>query len=341
MLIGLFEMYQVYGDIRSDSGVISVVRGIVVEIQKAAVNTFEIDCTDDGISFGLILSALRTAAMFLTAYIIFVLIPVFFAVPNSYSNSYAYTVSAAFSTGQTNAIIMAIFLPVLSLLTYYLVDISMLDILQLQLADQPSSTGNIRRRFYHSMRTLKNSQKSRVLQHFLCLTPVFFVNTIFVLGVNGLFVFGKLKLSSGILSLLDAVLSIFKLIWNGPVLNAMMTLSKRYTYPDSKSHSHILYINFRMLITICNSILFPCLATFSITSDCFYDLMVSQQQLSSSFEYSSIGGKVGNNITYVSVRVLKLYLPPFRYSYQVSRASDCPLQSFWTYSDIYLHLNDN
>eukprot|EP01038_Epipyxis_sp_PR26KG_P012790 gene12790-17147_t len=269
--------------------------------------------------FGIIMGDIRRTAVIFTLFIMMVLLPAYGALSvhyRTFSNKYAWELSALYLKGSQGAIclfvLLIVFLIVFYFTTHYLkVKHKTFKIKKLlNQADLVAPQGN--KRLYYFIGSLA------------------FLFDIGVIGVlNYYFVRVVLNGSVAQVRVFEVALAIFKLGWNNAVMPKIMEILSSAT----KIRSSIVI---RILIIIVNNIIIPCIATAVVNTNCFYYILTNSPPVTTTFHYSLCANiQIINDITECTslgtvIQNLS-FVPPFQYSYQ------CASNLVANYATVYVY----
>ncbi len=271
------------------------------------------------IKFTDFMKAVRRASGALTGVVVFVFTPLYTVLSDycgSYYHQYAWTASAAFLSGLNVGVILFVvyIVSLLSLCYYYRSKIESMLV-------QTSSGDEVR--------------TSRGYLAACCV--LFVVNLIVIVAVNILYVFIFLEYSQVVVTVTGIFVSAIKLGWTNYALKFLLE-SLEGTFVNSiasESHDNS---HFLSILVIMNSVLIPCLASALINVDCFYNLLVSPDDIKSTFEVSdTFGTTTTTTIVTTSITTSSnlQYTPSFVYSYQCSSVILTSYSTVFMYSALF------
>ena len=113
-------------------------------------------------------------------------------------------------------------------------------------------------------------------------------------------------------------MGVFKAVWTNVVIVEVIRLFEVH-YVKSGSDSGGQRLSFLSFTSILNNIVIPCMSLSLASPDCFYNLLYSRGDVSSSY---NIGLSIG--FGYISEAIMfeskVMFTPPYTYSYQCSSA---------------------
>ena len=186
-----------------------------------------------------------------------------------------------------------------------------------------------------SLKSIKNN----FLNIMLLYVCIFIINFVIVLGVNIAFVYVSLYQSYTLTIIAQIFQAIFDLIWDFclPILIdyfcskiwKISIYSKEYDLRDVWSKITLLLL----FLILFNKIIIPCLVVAIVSPNCFYDLIISTQSVTSTFPIvDCIVFDIYGECQQFDLRASSTsYDPPFNYSYQCSD----DLISYYAPSQIY------
>lgn len=186
-----------------------------------------------------------------------------------------------------------------------------------------------------SLKNIKNIFLNIVLLY-VC---IFVINFVVVLGVNIAFIYVSLYQSYTLIIIAQILQAIFELIWDFclPILIDYFCLkiwkisiySKEYDLRDVWSKITLLLL----FLILFNTIIIPCLVVAIVSPNCFYDLIISTQSVTSTFPLvDCIAFNIYGECQQLDLQASSTsYDPPFNYSYQCSD----DLISYYAPSQIY------
>lgn len=147
------------------------------------------------------------------------------------------------------------------------------------------------------------------------LIPYLLIDCIVVVGVNAAYVYVAVYERSTLLTIVQTLLSIFKIVWGKwalPNLLAALTRERK----NSK-----IQVFTEIMVNILNNIAIPCLVVAVVSPNCFYNAFVAAPEVTSTVYYkecTSINGVTGQCLQNEQDPIPTSYHPPFTYNYQCS-----------------------
>lgn len=290
--------------------------------------------------FSVFVLNVKSILAYLTCGILVAFLPLYTALTHYYKTAkyqYAWTVSAAFLSGSSPAII---------LLFSYLLFILALFGTWFYLLRKPAVPAN-----NSEAVVFRANWKQQI-----CLSAVVTLNCIVMTLVNTGYVVVILTFDTQIIFATQVATALFKLLWNDFAVRGLMLLARKYhttpeeaelmmstnnvstVYERSRSKSSVndnlddvfceQEMPYMTFIVLFNSIVAPCLATAAVDSNCFYNLFIAPHSVTSVFPTVSnnqecfgtqfLGNSTCSNATESVSYINVSYDPPFIYSYQCS-----------------------
>ena len=148
---------------------------------------------------------------------------------------------------------------------------------------------------------------------------VLIVNVSYVIGITG----GKLQ--SDVQQTLSFAVTLYKIIWNGTLMEAFQSLLMKLM-PLDKKNGELNVVSFMIWMNLFNNILAPCIAVAFVSPDCFYYAIYQAPKVKASFAFTECDGYLYSNLNDLyceaeySAAYLSTYVPPFTYNYECSSA---------------------
>lgn len=220
----------------------------------------------------------------------------------TYDHQYAWILSAAFLSGLDSGVILfVLYLLTLLLICYYNRKATE-EILASRKTDNRTNIVSTRRDIVYSV--------------------LFCVNLVLMIAINGFYVFVFLNYDEVVVDFTAIFVSIFVVIWtNYALLATMVQLEKCCIKAPTGPFDHLHLLS---IVSIINYVVIPCLASALFDPSCFYNVIVSPNDVSSTVDELYSGpSTVVNGITFttpVDTSSTATYTPSFAYSYQCSSA---------------------
>jgi Leucine-rich repeat (LRR) protein len=278
------------------------------------------------------LDAVSRAAFWVTAAILFVMLPAYAAARAYYgthSHEYAWAVSAAFLSGYPAVGML------LSAFTVYLAATTFVYKWQARVTGQGEPVREAKPKQQASA-LQRNFSSARVQATALYLL-YFAVNFAVSFSANALYVAIILREDSKYFVPAQVGLSVFKVCWNsiGAVRLARWTWQKVVSIRGAYARQDSSFFSLQLFVGMFNYIAIPCLVVGVVSPDCFNTLFVGQTHVSSSYFYESCEVFGRTSCVYQQTYTAKTsFVPPFTYSYQCSSS----LITYYAASFVYMAL---
>jgi len=305
-------------------------------------------------SFGAFMVDMRRLVVGCTAVVLVLLVPVYVSVSTLYSiyvYQYVWVVSAAYVSGLVPGLIFfvvfAVFLFLLAGALAYrqnhdagtIDNSAATDMTSAETDQLPTSTTS----WGGMLKTFRYNLSFVLVAGFNCAL---------MLSANMAFVYVTVTYDLTIITVSQLALSIFKIIWNGYIVSMLVikahTLNKELdkvysgaapTAGGSGETTEASYLMFHAFMVLFNDIACPYLATASISSNCFLNVLIAPPLVESSYEF--IKCEVTSAFDHCSLTTSvhdTSYLPPYKYSYQCSSTLVSSYASVYVYAFIMLGL---
>ena len=233
-----------------------------------------------------------------TLYSIVVLLPVYAVCSVSYSTqtyAYAYQISAVYMSGVVPFALNWCFWWI------------MLICVKTFLLYAPTIVNNAKS-------IVKKKIKRSLWQTMVIFAPYLFVDVIVVAGVNAAYVYVAVYQSSSLLLVVQALLSIFKVVWSRWALPYILTVS------TGRKESGKLQVFTQIVVNLLNNIAIPCLIVVVVSPNCFYNALISAPVVTSIIHYRecTLISAANECTQYTDVPLPTSFEPPFTYNYQCS-----------------------
>jgi Leucine-rich repeat (LRR) protein len=155
---------------------------------------------------------------------------------------------------------------------------------------------------------------------FFAMSIIVFINIIVMFSINGAYVYSTLVLNGNLLFFIEIIIASNKVLWkDGGLLFFIRHIKKWVLNNDYIPNEVNESIIFQCSIGIFNNIFIPFFATAFVNPNCFYNILVQQNPITSSYNYQVCN--VINSVTYECEDVASStretsYTPPFDYSGQ-------------------------
>lgn len=276
---------------------------------------------DNVVKFGRFMRAMRMSCAVISLFIIIVLMPTFATLSSlydTYDHEYAWAVTANYLSGLTPTIVLLVFFVLFGVVF----------IAAIRIRCYPLRVENSHR---YSVKAVvwTTSQYCTVVSLVLW-------NLVLVTGVNIAYVYINHNYRSTIVHTAQLCVALFKVAWNGWVVDTVLQLS---SFSDRRSSNRPKHIALAVFVILFNNIAAPFIATAYVSSNCFYSAVVAPPAVEVSYSYKSCTSSlfVGNYSlcnsydNAVAARETS-YAPPFIYSYQ------CSSTFVTTYASIYVFM---
>jgi hypothetical protein len=158
-----------------------------------------------------------------------------------------------------------------------------------------------------------------VQRRFVAICLIFAVNLVVVVGLNFAYILIVLHYNDTVVTLAEVGMGVFKAGWtNMVVVEVYRQLGKHYIKSSNTMDKRGL--SFLAFISILNNIVIPCLALTLASPDCFYNLIYSRENVSSSYYTDAYIYIDDNKYQLFSIDSHLTFTPPYSYSYQCSSA---------------------
>jgi Leucine-rich repeat (LRR) protein len=239
-----------------------------------------------------------------TVLIVTVLLPWYSAAGRyfgTYTHKYAWSVSAAFLSGLTPALVQ--------LLLYLL----LLGVLAGGLTYGIARCGKAD----DSTAALIEDDYASLSWRLFVYGSVLSINSVLVGGVNLVFVLVALYGTAAQLVIAQVLLSVFKLVWNSVAVSALIRVLSVYVSSAARTTG---FVTIHIVAALFNNIAIPCLVVAVVSPSCFYNVFDAVPPVDSQFAYTRCVATSTDNSCegYETVLLTSSYSPPFTYSYQCS-----------------------
>ena len=172
-----------------------------------------------------------------------------------------------------------------------------------------------------SAKGISNETKIIVKRRFLSMLLVSTVNFTVVSILNFAYVVTILNCNESVVTLVDIAMGLFKALWTNVVVVGLV----RWFDVHYNTGQRLSFLTFTSIL---NNVVVPCIALSFASPDCFYNLLYSREDVSSTFrtEFRYTSGRIYASYYYFSIDVpvsyesSLVYTPSFSYSYQCSSA---------------------
>ncbi len=166
-----------------------------------------------------------------------------------------------------------------------------------------------------------NETRSTVKRRFLSMLLISIVNFAVVSTLNFAYVITILNYNGTVVTLVDIAMGLFKALWT----NVVIVKAVRWCNVHYKTGQRLSFLSFTSIL---NNIVIPCIALSLVNPDCFYNLLYSRKDVSSTFQteflfYSYFVSDFNDADYFYSIASYEstlLYTPSYTYSYQCSSA---------------------
>jgi hypothetical protein len=270
--------------------------------------------------------------MVLLVFIMFVMLPSVLSMASyysTYSDRYAWALSALFLKGETPAAVLFIELCLVVFFYYFLSTFLFADSSLLPEPKRPGAGGNKGNSLSNNSVVSKGKRMNRseylrwkAVYYFVMFT----INLAIMICADIFYVYIIINYDTAIIILSEIALAMIKLFWNYTALWKLMNLFHIYFFPNDEmilpsmnQHLHHYSLLSRNdILFLCaniylNNLIYPIIAIMIISSNCFYNALFQASSVSS--DYHII---VDYNSNDIHIDLLSTYDPPFTYSYQCS-----------------------
>lgn len=255
-----------------------------------------------------------------------ILLPVYSVLTVYFGTStyqYAWTVSAAFISGATPALLLLILYCMFCLLLF-----------------------GLWWKYWRNSEVVVVSRSVRTWNRFLVLCGAVGFNCVIIGIVNGVFVAIILSYGAMVVTLASIAMALFKLLWNEQVVKSVFQAILQFResnkallndFTDSTEEEIIdldSQMHFMAFVVLFNSIIAPCAASACVDSNCFKNAFIAPETITSTYSITYYISCTGVNctttqdVTYHSVT----FDPPFIYSYQ------CTSAVLTNYASVYVYM---
>jgi hypothetical protein len=255
----------------------------------------------------------------LSIFLLFIWTPVSIILSTYYKTltvPYAWLASIIFLSGLTPLLILFLLMCITIYIVYYLLESAF-----------PKKLTSENKLKSISKDIIKSFQKIDLIR-FFGLSIVFVFNFITMLIVNGVYVYITRTQNAAVITVSEVTVSAIKTVWRNVILPYLLS------YVSSNDE-----IIFQCWLGILNTIFIPFLATITFEPSCFYNALVPQSKVVSSYEYKvciSLNADTNRCQNYESFYRETSYSPPFVYSYQCTGAVAIDYCAIYIYMTLFL-----
>jgi len=281
------------------------------------------------------LTMIRTLVLRISAFSLFLLLPLYCILANSFSTHshvYIWTVALAYLSGWVPAV--AVF--VIMVIFYIFLGSRLTHDSSFYLHRQHHSNSFDRLYSYIAFQHFTRAD----IKKFYVYVGIVLFDVVIVLAVNVAYVYTTtLSLSQSAILFVEITISLFKITWSSFVVSyvfsrMLKTRTRNCANDDEQTatanHHMIERLKFLSQLTIFNNIIAPFLADAFVDPDCFRYVINSQSSVTASYntgicyiyDFVSADGNTLklNCLLFVPTSISTTYNPPFVYSYQCSSA---------------------
>ncbi len=345
----LLELHDLRTRFLSSSDLTRVTSAISNEL-KVSISEIE--------QFNSLGQTVRLATGLVTAVFVCVNLPlycIFSSYFGSYSITYAWTASAAYLSGiAPGVILLLLYLCIIVVPCHYYRSYLQRVLLHHHNDDNnsaPSSVGTNddlrpRRERNISMISVLTLARKRsvtdiinketiemVQKRFISMCLISAVNLVVVGTLNFTYVLVTLRYNGTLVTLVDIAMGVFKAVWtNVVIVEAIRLFDVHYIKSGSKAEGQRL--SFLSFTSILNNIIIPCVALSLANPDCFYNLIYSRDDVSSSYNVND-SIYFAKYFTPIRFESQLRFTPSYAYSYQCSSAILTSYTVIFLYSALF------
>lgn len=279
--------------------------------------------------------ATRSNVSWITIYILVILFPIYSVLTahyGTYSNQYAWQVSAAFLSGMTPSLVLFFFLALFQLFSTYRIMHSVM------WSRDENNDISTRAESMSSKVDKENTSQNNSTCAYLLSEPYLYVSWSFALILNlsvmlcldSVYVYIALTYSGTVTTITQLFLAMAKLVWNENLIFFLLYHSRYWTkylwerYTGVVTEDHVADLSVRditvlSMISVVNKIVVPCIAIAVVNSNCFYNALYSAPPVTATFIYCDTRVPFNPCINLLaSGENGETYSPPFQYGYQCS-----------------------